>query len=171
MNSFRALPLATTVNAYVPSLFAYGCVSVASALVEWVSFYFLLFWLGPPPAALSAFVIATTVNFVLSRHLVFRSTRRYWKEYALVMSMSAVPYVGNFALFYFLYAAADVNVMLAKIVGTCFGFGFNFAIRQFFIFSNVPRFRSATSILKGKFGPLDSSGDGRVLVKSREPEP
>ena len=146
---------AAIIDRYSPSLIAYGCVSVASALTEWLTFYVALFWLSPAPAALTAFVIATAANFLLSRHFAFRSTRPFWKEFALVMGMSAIPYVGNFALFYLLYATADVNVMLAKILGTCFGFGFNFAIRQFFIFSRVPKFRPASAILQGKAGSLD----------------
>jgi putative flippase GtrA len=136
---------------YGLGLLAYCGVAIVSALTEWLSFIVALSSLGPARAAVVGFLLATAVNFLLSHHFAFRSVRSYWKEFALIFGTSAIVFVGNFSLFYLLYAIADVNVLYAKILGTCFGFGANYAARQFLIFSRVSRFPLATAVLRGKF--------------------
>jgi putative flippase GtrA len=97
---------------------------------------------------LAGFVAATSLNYILSHFLAFRSTRGYLQEFILVLAMSGLAFAVNFLVFYLLYAIADVHVIYAKVIGTCSGFVFNYAIRQFYIFSRISRFPSVSQLTK-----------------------
>lgn len=146
--SFALLP--GMLNTYGIGLFAYFGVAIVSALMEWASFIAALEFFSPVPAAIAGFLLATIVNFVLSRRYVFRSKRSLSAEFILVIGMSTVAFTANIFLFYVLYAFFSINLIVAKIMGTCFGFAFNYAFRQFFIFSRLSRFTSVSEILRGK---------------------
>lgn len=133
---------------YGIGFFVYGGVSVVSALSEWLIFVLALSSVGPVIASLAGFVGATCLNYVLSHYFAFRSTRPFLQEFALVMFMSGLAFIANFLVFYFLYTNADVHVLFAKIIGTCSGFFFNYAARQFYVFSRVPRFPSVSHLMK-----------------------
>jgi putative flippase GtrA len=167
MNRQPNLALTAFADRYGYSLIAYGCVSVVSALAEWLSFYFALSWFEPARAAAIGFVIATALNFFLSHHFAFRSKRSYWNEVLLVIGMSTAAFVANFSLFYVLYALAGVNVLYAKIIGTCFGFAFNYTVRQFMIFSRVPRFGPVSRLLKGETRIHEDEVSAKVSAASR----
>jgi putative flippase GtrA len=137
-------------NAYSIGLFVYFGIALVSALTEWGGFIAALRFAAPLPAATAGFILATLLNFVLSRRFAFRSKRTLSAEFVLVVAMSAVAFTGNILLFYVLYAVAEVNMIMAKILGTCFGFVFNYAFRQFFIFSHVSRFLPVSQIVKGR---------------------
>lgn len=141
--------LARIFSVYSTGLLVYLAVATVSALTEWGGFIGALHFVGPLPAAIVGFVLATGLNFVLSRHFAFRSQRSLSEEFVLVMVMSVVAFAANILLFYVLYAFVSMNVIIAKVIGTCFGFAFNYGFRQFFIFSRVPRFGPVSEILKG----------------------
>ena len=75
---------------------------------------------------------------LLSRWADFLSVRRLRAEVMLVIVMSAIAFAWNFLCFVALYRYAGVNVLAAKVSGTFVGFGFNYFVRQFFIFSRIP---------------------------------
>jgi putative flippase GtrA len=129
------LPLA---NRYGIGFAIYCGIAVVSALSEWTSFLVALSEMGPLTAAILAFFIATLINFMLSRWAAFLSVRRLRAEVILVIVMSAVAFAWNFLCFVALYRYAGVNVLAAKVSGTFVGFGFNYFVRQFFIFSPIP---------------------------------
>jgi putative flippase GtrA len=68
----------------------------------------------------------------------------------LVIAMSALAFVANFLCFIALYHYANVSVLAAKISGTFVGFGFNYLVRQFFIFSNIPLYKAVTVVLRSR---------------------
>jgi putative flippase GtrA len=139
-----------TADKYALTLLAYGTVSVASALTEWASFIAALPLVGAVLAALTGFFTATILNSILSHFFVFRSRRSFIEEFVLIFGMGALVFAGNFLLFYILYAFAAVSPLYAKILGTCFGFVFNYAIRQLFIFSRFPRFARISAFIGEK---------------------
>jgi putative flippase GtrA len=108
-------------------------------------------------------VIATGVNFVLSRNFVFRSRSSWASELALLFLSSAVVFVGNLAVFYVLYEFFGVHLMIAKILGTMAGFVFNFAARQFWIFSSHPRYAPMSEVLRTD--ALSAARDDQGLVR------
>jgi putative flippase GtrA len=134
-------------NQYGIGLVVYGGVSVVSAVSEWLIFIASLSFAGPVGASLIGFLGATAVNFVLSHFMAFRSNRPVLQALVLVFTMSAVAFVANFAIFYVLFTFAGVHVIYAKIIGTCAGFGFNYAVRQFFIFSRISRFPAISKLI------------------------
>jgi putative flippase GtrA len=150
------LQWARLVDRYGVGLLVYGGVSVASALVEWASFLLALPWLGPIAAAFVGFFVATSVNFALSRRFAFRSVRSASTELLLVLMMSAAAFAVNFAAFVLVFRFAGVDVFVAKVCGTAFGFAINYVARQFLVFSRLPRFRPVSALF-GKRRDRDSA--------------
>jgi putative flippase GtrA len=142
------LKIPAYLDAYAVSAVFYLLVGAGSAGVEWGSFYLLLSRFDPMTAALLAFAIATFVNFVLCRYITFNSRRRLWHEVVLVFGVSGIAFLFNFTTFLFLYYAG-LSAMAAKIFATGIGFGLNYGLRQFFIFSPISRFHSLSSFVRG----------------------
>jgi putative flippase GtrA len=134
-------------NRYGIGFFVYCGVSVVSALCEWSVFMACLRVAGPVVASVIGFVCATGVNFVLSHFLAFRSKRPLAEELFLVATMSTVAFAANFATFYLLFTLAGLDVLYAKIIGTCAGFVFNYTLRQFYIFSRISRFPAISRLI------------------------
>ena len=128
------------VNKYGLSVVVYALVGGTSALVEWFSFLMLQRNIHAIAAACIAFVIATSINYILSRRTAFKSTLPWQQEIAKLFALSAVAFAGNLGSFTLLYAIG-VDILLAKILGTGVGFILNYAFRQFAVFSHEPRFK------------------------------
>lgn len=126
---------------------AYAGIAGLSAATEWGTFYVSLPHVGSIAAAFVGFFFGTLANFLLSRGLVFRSRRSATRDFVLVYAASAIAFVANFAIYVGLYWGLDVYVMVSKVVGTCFGFAFNYSARQFYIFSSASRFAALSKSL------------------------
>jgi putative flippase GtrA len=135
------------IDRYGTGFVAYFGVAFASALTEWGAFYISLVLMSPAPSALVGFVVATTVNFLLSRGFVFTPAHSPAREFFLVMATSALVFVANFAAFYLLYATGT-SPLVAKICGTSVGFVFNYAMRQFVIFSRTSPLAPISTIVR-----------------------
>jgi putative flippase GtrA len=133
---------------YSIGFFAYLGVAGLSALSEWTSFVASLSLVGPIVAAFVGFFFGTLVNFVLSRQFVFRSVRQSGQELLLVVLLSAFAFSANFLVYIVLFLLFGVKILLAKIIGTGFGFTFNYLARQFFIYSRESPFASMSAILR-----------------------
>jgi putative flippase GtrA len=152
-------PLARLADKYGLGFLAYGAVSAMAALCEWGSFFLTLPLLGLGGAAAFSFFLATTVNFILCRRLAFCSRRAAPTEFLLVMAMSLVAFAGNMACFLGLHWGLGVAIPAAKIAGTFAGFGFNYIVRQFFVFSRVPFYEPVSSFLqRHRRPPLKEGG-------------
>src|SRR6185503_5296409 len=106
MRLFRKL--ADFANLYSTGLLAYLAVACLSAATEWGSFAAALLIVHPITAALLGFLIATNVNFVLSRCLAFRSRSSWISELGRVFLVSGAVFAWNLLIFYVLYEFADV---------------------------------------------------------------
>ena len=138
---------------YGIGLFAYLGVAVLSALSEWTSFLASLSLVGPIAAAFVGFFFGTLVNFMLSRRFAFRSVRPPCQEFILVVVLSTLAFGANFSAYVVLFAFLGMNILLAKVIGTGFGFSFNYLARQFFIYSWESPFGSISEISRGAFSP------------------
>lgn len=134
-------------NTYGVGFFIYFGVALISALNEWGFFITALRFTTPLPAAIIGFIVATGVNFFLSRRYVFHSKRSLFSEFALVYTVSGIAFMANISLFFTLYRFSNVNLILAKIMGTGFAFAFNYGIRQFFVYSAASRFATVTAFV------------------------
>ena len=144
------MSFSSSADKYGLGLLAYGAVSGISALSEWGSFFLVLPVLGLIGAAALSFLVATTVNFFLCRKLAFRSDRPAHSEFVLVMVMSMIAFAANFLCFYGLYWSLTASMPLAKVAGTFAGFGFNYLVRQFFIFSRIPFYELLSVFLRSR---------------------
>jgi putative flippase GtrA len=132
---------------YGIGFFFYCGVAIMSALSEWVSFSVALLKLGPNAAAILAFFVATLVNSLLSRR-TFRSMRQACSEVVLIIMTSGIAFGFNFFCFFALYYFAGINILTAKVSGTFVGFGFNYIVRQFFIFSPIPLHKPVSVVVQ-----------------------
>ncbi len=119
----------------------YVGVGGTAALVEWMSFAFLI---GPPQlhylaAAAASFIVATAVNYVLSTRFVFvRGRHPAHKELFLLYLVSAIGLVINLLLMSFFVGRLSFSAMPAKITATGIVFFWNFGARKFWVFA-LPR--------------------------------
>jgi putative flippase GtrA len=141
---------------------AYFGVGFASALTEWSAFLISLILMSPEQAALVGFTLATAANFLLSRRFVFVPVHSLIRDLVLVMAVSASAFVLNFVVFYLLYTNGTFP-LIAKMCGTGVGFVFNYALRQFVIFSRNSRLPSISIVLQNNRGAA-SDGQGKVNV-------
>jgi putative flippase GtrA len=144
-NYFKILRIA---DLYSVSFIFYFCASVLSALTEWVSFVALLKTCGPVLAATLAFVIATGINLLVCHCFVFKSMRSFIDEALLLFIWSGAVFVINITVFLALIRLTATDVIIAKILGSCVGFVFNYAVRQFFIFSPLSRFAPISTFIR-----------------------
>jgi putative flippase GtrA len=136
--------IATLVKRHGVSLMAYVLIGGASALVEWSVFWVLVRVASVHYllAAVLAFMVSTFCNYLLCVRTIFVSkTQSSLKDLAAVYAASLLGLAVNLAMLAILAKGFGVNLMLAKIAGTGAAFFFNFASRQFVIFS--PNFESA----------------------------
>lgn len=82
------------------------------------------------------FIIATFVNYSLSIKYVFRSGKKYKKNYEvfLVYIVSATSLAINLFLLYVFHELLVVDVGLSKIIVTGLLFFYNYSVRKYFIF-------------------------------------
>jgi putative flippase GtrA/SAM-dependent methyltransferase len=132
---------------YALGAVVYFGVAGASALIEWATFFLLYASMNAFVAAMAAFGVATTANFVLSRRLAFKSVRSSGQELVLVFVLSAVAFLVNLGTFALLFKLFGVHPMTSKVVGTCAGFVANYVFRQFVIFSREPRFAAISAMV------------------------
>jgi putative flippase GtrA len=162
------------VDRYALSAAVYGVVACVSALTEWSTFFALQKAMNVFTAAIVAFVVATVVNYVLSRKIAFSSTRTGSDEFVLLFMLSTFAFFFNFGAFTFLYAVIDLDAMIAKVIGTGVGFVLNYGARQFIIFSPQSRFRALSDMRSGPVVPtvttrsdLSDGAGHRVLEAMR----
>ena len=86
------------------------------------------------------FILATTVNYVLSVRLVFESGIRFARhhEVMLVFAISAVGLVLNQAVLYLCVGVLRMDLLLSKLIATGAVFGWNYAARSRFVFRSPP---------------------------------
>lgn len=122
---------------------SYFWVGGTAALVEWCSFFLLTHFAGMQylVATVTAFILSTTVNWVLGRVFTFRNSlyaNRRLQELLLVFTVSAIGLGFNLVLMFLfvdvLRMQTDFLKTVAKIVATGIVFVWNFLARKMFIY-------------------------------------
>jgi putative flippase GtrA/SAM-dependent methyltransferase len=134
------------VDRYALSAAVYGVVAGMSALTEWATFFVLKKTVDVFTAAVAAFVVATFVNYLLSRGVAFRSKRAASDELVLLFILSMFAFLFNLGAFTVLYAMIGLDSMIAKVIGTGVGLVLNYVFRQFIIFSPQSRFPALSNM-------------------------
>ena len=113
-----------------------------AAIIEWAVFWLFsyrlhIFYLF---SVAVAFIVATSVNYVLSAFFVFvRGRHRPRVECFLVFFVSAVGLCLNFILMWALHGRLNVPPLPAKIASTGIVFFWNYLSRRHFIFISCNR--------------------------------
>lgn len=127
----------------VKQFLSYFGVGGISALVEWCVFSLLEYLLDVPYllATVLAFLVSTTVNWILGRTFTFRDSayrEKKAKEAFLVFLVSAIGLVFNLILMYLFVElfGMDTNLLktAAKILATGLVFIWNFLSRKYWVY-------------------------------------
>lgn len=156
--------LLVSVSKYRLSFALYLIVGFSCALAEWITFYVASRYAPIYVSLLVSFVIATILNQQLSRRVVFTSKRKAGSEFALVVIASGVAFAGNLIAFQIFRSAVNADLMAAKVSGTVVGFLLNFALRQFVVFSSVPKSFEA----QARSTSVDGPSYGRQKIRQVE---
>lgn len=120
------------------TLIRYFAVGGVSALVDFLLFGFMIYGLGFPwfGAAFISFLLATSVNYLLSVRHVFASGVRFRKrhEVSLVFLVSGIGLLANQLVLYVCIERMSFYPLVAKIVATGMLYFWNFFARSRFIF-------------------------------------
>ena len=129
----------------IKQFFSYFCVGGISALVEWILFFLLEYFLNLQYllAVFISFLFSTTVNYFLGRTFTFKSSsyeKKKVKEFLFVFGVSALGLFFNFILMYIFVDIVGMNTNLlktvAKICSTGIVFLWNFLSRKFLIYKD-----------------------------------
>jgi putative flippase GtrA len=118
-------------------LIKYVGVGGTAALVEWASFAFLIgtAHIHYLAAVVISFILATSVNYLLSGRFVFvRGRHPAHKELFLLYLVSAVGLVLNLLLMSLFVGLWSIPAMPAKIAATGIVFFWNFGARKMWVF-------------------------------------
>ena len=127
----------------VRQFLSYFCVGGVAALVEWSVFSLLEYMLDLPYllATFLAFLVSTTVNWILGRTFTFKNSdfqKKKTKEALLVFAVSAVGLVFNLMLMVLFVDIVGMNSnflkTVAKILATGIVFIWNYLSRKLWIY-------------------------------------
>jgi len=107
------------------------------AFVNWGVFYYLKSEMYYLFASVISFLVGATVNFILCK-IIFKSKegRNKRTEYIMVILAGAIGLSIESAVTYFGVEILGFPDMISKISGTGVAFVFNYASKQFYIFSH-----------------------------------
>jgi len=124
----------------LPKFIQYFWVGLLCAFVNWGIFYFLdatlkMYYIL---AAVSSWMISVILNFMLSC-AVFKSKENRTKvtEFVLVILAAGTGLAIDLGAMVFCVKVLGFPNMISKVAGTGVAFVFNYASRQFFIFSHA----------------------------------
>ena len=129
----------------IKQFISYFGVGGAAALVEWGLFFLLVYLFNTPylVATVLAFVVSTTVNWILGRMFAFKNSNYKGKktqELILVFVVSAIGLVFNMILMYLFVSVLGMNTNIrktvSKVLATGIVFFWNFLSRKYFIYKN-----------------------------------
>lgn len=127
------------IKQYKRTFFIYIFVGGGCALVNWAVFYLLLLChIHFVIAAVLAFLVSCTLNFILCKKIFYSAGRRKREEFALIVVVSIIALSVDLSTMYVLVTRLFMAPLLAKMLGTATAFLINYSLRQFFIFSPVP---------------------------------
>ena len=127
----------------IKQFISYFGVGGAAALVEWGIFFLLVYLFNTPylVATVLAFVVSTTVNWILGRMFAFKNSNYKGKktqELILVFVVSAVGLVCNMILMYLFVSVlgmtSNIRKTVSKVLSTGIVFFWNFLSRKYLIY-------------------------------------
>ncbi len=125
-------------NPFVLRFLKYSLIGGSAALIDWGLFYVLaivldIYYLL---SGTISFLLATSYNYYIGIKFLFDSTARFpkRKEILLVFLITIIG-LGISLFFLFLFSSKlNIDLMLSKIMSTFFSLGWNFLMRNNYIF-------------------------------------
>jgi putative flippase GtrA len=128
-----------TVKRLLPKFVRYFFVGLFCAFVNWGVFYAVNYKMGVfyLYAAALSWAVGTLVNFILSC-VVFKSKENRGRavEFAMVVIAATIGLAIDLSVTSYCVRVLVFSNMISKVIGTGAAFMFNYASRQFFIFSH-----------------------------------
>lgn len=127
----------------IKQFISYFGVGGAAALVEWGIFFLLVYLFNTPylVATVLAFIVSTSVNWILGRMFAFKNSNfkgKKTQELILVFVVSAIGLVFNMILMYLFVSVLGMNSNIrktvSKVLSTGIVFFWNFLSRKYLIY-------------------------------------
>ncbi len=115
----------------------YFFVGSAAAITEWLSFIAIIYSLRWSYifSAIISFMIATSVNYILSVRFVFKKGRhKSYHEIMLVYLVSIIGLIINLTALGLCVEWLGIHVVISKVIATGVAFLWNFASRHLWVF-------------------------------------
>ena len=127
-------------NPFIFRFLKYSIIGGSAALIDWGFFYVLAitFDVYYLLSGTISFLLATSYNYYVGIKFLFDSTARFPKqtEILLVFLITLIG-LGISLFFLFLFSSKlNIDLMLSKIMSTFFSLGWNFLMRNNYIFRN-----------------------------------
>lgn len=113
----------------------YFIVGGLSALTEWVTFFITNLFTHYVVSTGIAFIVATYVNYLLGRKLVFQNYKKSTKEMFKVFIVSALGLILNVLFMYLFVNFIKLSELFSKILSTGIVFFWNYLSRKMFIYN------------------------------------
>ena len=127
-------------NPFIFRFLKYSIIGGSAALIDWGLFYVLAitFDVYYLLSGTISFLLATSYNYYVGIKFLFDSTTRFpkQKEILLVFLITLIG-LGISLFFLFLFSSMlNIDLMLSKVMSTFFSLGWNFLMRNNYIFRN-----------------------------------
>lgn len=121
------------------TLLRYAIVGGIAALIDISFFAFFAKWLGYSYlwVAAEGFILATLINYQLSRRFVFAATTRFTRttELGLVYLVSLIGLSVHQLVLFWMVDHAAIGLMTSKLTATGIVFFWNYLARKYFVFA------------------------------------
>ena len=127
-------------NPFVFRFLKYSVIGGSAALIDWGLFYVLAILLDIHYllSGTISFLLATSYNYYIGITYLFDSTVRFAKR-TEVFLVFLITLIGLGISLFFLFLSSsklDIDLMLSKIMATFFSLGWNFLMRNNYVFRN-----------------------------------
>ncbi len=121
----------------IKKFISYFFVGGIAALVEWSTFALFNSFLNYMLSTVIAFLIATTINYILGKKMTFKNNKQSKKDIIGVFTVSAIGLFLNMLLMHLLIDIIKIPInIIAKIISTGLVFIWNYLSRRIFIYKD-----------------------------------
>ena len=119
----------------VKKFISYFFVGGAAALVEWISFAIINFFVNYNISTIVAFIFSTSFNYMLGKMITFRNDNHSKNDFVLVFIVSGIGLIFNIIFMNILIEIIHIKYnIVAKVIATGLVFIWNYMSRRIFIY-------------------------------------
>ena len=119
----------------ISKFISYFFVGGMAAIVEWISFAIVNNFLNYMISTIIAFILATTANYFLGKHMTFKNYKQSKKDAIKVFIVSGIGLLLNMLFMHIQIEMIHVSIeIIAKVISTGLVFIWNYISRRIFVY-------------------------------------